>query len=157
MEDITFIPLQGNEFFNYDQLLDDFYKPFKPGTVQINHYFMVNHHLPTTMVTKLFFDDDDEQHSQFQSNMLRESRDAELLNRTPNVIPSSGIKPIKQVIIFWDSGRGSVPRYASRYISVRYVAYRAQCSHSLLYRKTVPTVHVVGPVQMIRIVYRPNK
>jgi hypothetical protein len=100
MEDITFIPLQGNEFFNYDQLLDDFYKPFKPGTVQINHYFMVNHHLPTTMVTKLFFDDDDEQHSQFQSNMLRESRDAELLNRTPNVIPSSGIKPIKQVELF---------------------------------------------------------
>ncbi len=47
-------------------------------------------------------------------------------------------KPIR------DSGRGSVPRYASRYISVRYVAYRAQCSRSLLYRKTVPTAPVVG-------------
>jgi hypothetical protein len=100
MEDITFIPLQGNEFFNYDQLLDEFYKPFKPGTVQVNHYFMVNHHSPTTMVTKQFFDDDEEQHFQFKNNVLGDNRDAELTRRLPNVIPSSGIKAIKQVELF---------------------------------------------------------
>ena len=50
-------------------------------------------------------------------------------------------------VVTRDSGQGSVPRYASRYISVRYVAYRAQCSRSLLYRKTVPTAPLVGAVR----------
>ncbi len=57
MDDITFTHAPSDVFYNFDKMLDIFYKNFKPGTIQKNHYFVVDSSEPTTMLSKLFIDD----------------------------------------------------------------------------------------------------
>ena len=37
LDDVTFFTMSSNVFFYYDDMLNNFYKPFKSGTIQVNH------------------------------------------------------------------------------------------------------------------------
>jgi hypothetical protein len=49
---ITFDAVEASIFFNYGELLDNFYKPFQAGAVQGNHVFWVESTNPAVMFTK---------------------------------------------------------------------------------------------------------
>ena len=68
LDDVTFFTMSSNVFFDYDDMLNNFYKPFKSGTIQVNHYFMVNDDNATTMVMKTFIDNDSQETFDFAKN-----------------------------------------------------------------------------------------
>jgi hypothetical protein len=88
MDDITFTHAPSDVFYNYDKMLDIFYKNFKPGTIQKNHYFVVDSSESTTMLSKLFIDD--------TSNApgIREIKQVELWKNWSQFVPH----PHKQII-----------------------------------------------------------
>ena len=49
---VTFEAVDASVFFDYGELLDNFYKPFPAGAVQRNHVFWVESTNPTVMLTK---------------------------------------------------------------------------------------------------------
>jgi hypothetical protein len=48
-------------FFDYDDMLNNFYKSFKSGTIQVNHYFMVNFDNAIAMVMKTLIDNNSQE------------------------------------------------------------------------------------------------
>ncbi len=58
MNDISFSHIANDVFFDYDAMLDMFYSNFKPGTIQVNHYFKVDCQTPTVMHMKISIDAD---------------------------------------------------------------------------------------------------
>ena len=49
---VTFEAVDASVFFDYGELLDNFYKPFPAGAVQGTHVFWVESTNPTVMFTK---------------------------------------------------------------------------------------------------------
>ena len=95
MDDVTFTHVPTDVFYNYDKMLDQFYKNFRPGTVQKNHYFVVHNNTPTVMLSKLFIDaenTDEYDHKKKirERNLAISSFQLERLN-------PPGLKEIKQV------------------------------------------------------------
>ncbi len=106
MDDITFIHVSSDIFYNYDKMLDNFYKNFKPGTIQKNHYFAVDSNEPTTMTSKLFIDDDAT--DQYNHMKAINERNFTLSSYTLERLNAPGIKEIKQVEL-WKNWSQFVP------------------------------------------------
>jgi hypothetical protein len=61
MDDITFYTISSNIVLDYDDMLNNFFKPFKRGIIQINYYFMVHSENATTTVMKTIIDADSQE------------------------------------------------------------------------------------------------
>ena len=106
MDDIQFFHVSSNQFYNYDKMLDCFYKNFKAGTIQKNHYFVVHSNEPTTMITKSYINDKDDTTFNFYKNVPHRSVLIETYTMERLNVP--GIRDIKQVEL-WKNWRQYVP------------------------------------------------
>ena len=111
LDDVTFFTMSSNVFFYYDDMLNNFYKPFKSGTMQVNHYFMVNNDNATTMVMKTFIDNDSQETFDFAKNNNLNNNNRKLLLEQYIIKPlrAPGMKDIKQVEL-WKNWRQFVPQ-----------------------------------------------
>jgi hypothetical protein len=95
---VMFEEVNASVFFNYGELLDQFYKPFPAGTVQSNHVFWVQCSTPTVVFTKLTA----EVTLNFRNDKFlnRENRVQELREFSVKPIAAPGMKEIKQVELY---------------------------------------------------------
>lgn len=106
MDDISFTHVPSDVFYNFDKMLDIFYKNFKPGTIQKNHYFVVDSSEPTTMLSKLFIDDTST--DRYNHRKAVKERDFDLSHFTLERLNAPGIREIKQVEL-WKNWSQFVP------------------------------------------------
>jgi len=104
-DDVTFIHASDSFFYDYDSMLNEFYKNFPSGTIQKNHYFSVHCDAPTTMITKAYINDPTETLVDFKKKNDRQSA---LKNYPLQRLLTPGIRDIKQVEL-WKNWRQFVP------------------------------------------------
>ena len=73
-DDVTFIHASDSFFYDYDSMLNEFYKNFPSGTIQKNHYFSVHCDAPTTMITKAYINDPTETLVDFKKKKMTDSQ-----------------------------------------------------------------------------------
>jgi hypothetical protein len=99
LDNITYHHVTSDVFFNYNELLDRFYKKFPPGTVKQNHLFWVVNGDATTMYSLTYMGEHDvdplQRNFHFDLNDRLEQLQQALNNNIPLTPP--GMKPIKQV------------------------------------------------------------
>jgi hypothetical protein len=98
---VTFEAVDASVFFDYGELLDNFYKPFPAGAVQGNHVFWVESTNPTVMFTKETAEEPTIP-IQFRNDKVvcREERQQQLKQLPLQSVPAPGMKPIKQVELY---------------------------------------------------------
>jgi hypothetical protein len=106
MDEIHFIHASDKYFYNYDKMLNTLSKNFRAGTIQKNHYFVVNCDQPTIMISKSFINDNAETSFDFYKKTLH--REVLLQNYTLEELNTPGIREIKQVEL-WRNWRQLIP------------------------------------------------
>jgi hypothetical protein len=95
---VTFVEVKSDTFKDYGSVLDKLYKPFKNGTIQQHHIFLVQDTQPTVMIMKACNSDDEIYRYEFNNKV---NNRADVLRTTqPTILPRPGIKPIKQVELY---------------------------------------------------------
>lgn len=99
---VEFVEVTSDSFKDYGTILDKFYKPFQPGTIQQHHVFAVESTNPTLMKMKTSRDDDETYSYQFRNNkhIPLNNRFSALQRFNIQVLPRPGVKPIKQVELY---------------------------------------------------------
>jgi len=95
MDDIHFIHASDKYFYNYDKMLNSLYKKFRAGTIQKNHYFVINCDLSTIMISKSYINDDTDTSYDFYKETPH--REVLLLTYSLEELNAPGIREIKQV------------------------------------------------------------
>lgn len=111
IDNVNYQHMQGNIFFDYNSLLDNFYKQMRPGSVTQNHYFWVNSTEPTTMFMKTFDDDEDDQVEIFDhaknnnQDRLQQMWSLYNNNNMKRQLTAPGLKEIKMVELWKKWGK----------------------------------------------------
>ena len=99
LDNIFYYHVTSEVFFDYNRLLNTYYKNIPSGSVKKNHHFWVNDDKPTTMFT-LTYHGDEEAHCESYDYCIRmNDRIIKLQEAINNKVPlkAPGMKPIKQV------------------------------------------------------------
>ena len=100
LDNVNYYHVTSEVFFDYNALLNHFYKSFPVGTVKWNHFFWVSEDNATTMHSREYYhSDSDDTVTAFDHCILMENRLQLLSSARCNMRPMSapGMKHIKQV------------------------------------------------------------
>jgi hypothetical protein len=98
---VHFQEVQADDFFDYGDMLDHFYKKFPNGTIQNNHVFSVSSEEPTKMIVKTSDDADPVvMDLKLSTKVHNNDRATELENYILTPIQPPGLKEIKQVELY---------------------------------------------------------
>ena len=96
---VTAIEIKSNKFFDFDKLLDNFYKRPEAGTVTRTHIFSMNQDEPGILKVQDDISSDVRVQNLRKGNQSNTDRKRMILQslKEMNPMPKPGIKPIKQV------------------------------------------------------------
>ena len=98
---VTFKEVTAEDFFDYGEMLDRFYKKFPGGAIQRNHVFWVDSLNPTKIYTKVSDGKDIETIEMKTSKVVRDNdRERQLTRYVLQPIAAPGLKEIKQVELY---------------------------------------------------------
>ena len=100
LDNVNYYHVTSEVFFDYNALLNHFYKSFPVGTVKRNHFFWVSEDNATTMHSREYYhSDSDDTVTAFDHCIIMENRLQLLSSARCNMRPMSapGMKHIKQV------------------------------------------------------------
>jgi hypothetical protein len=100
-ENVEVLPVEEDDWENWDAYLDMFYMRFQSGTVQCNHIFSVAKERGETVMSLREVDGEEIKTRKFKQGKatLKDRRPA-MKETTRNKIPFPGVKEIKQVELF---------------------------------------------------------
>jgi hypothetical protein len=100
-ENVEVLPVEEDDWNNWDAYLDTFYMRFQSGTVQCNHIFSVAKETGETVMSLCEADGEEIKTRKFkQGKATLEDRRPAMKETTRGKIPFPGIKEIKQVELF---------------------------------------------------------
>ena len=100
-ENVEVLPVEEDDWENWDAYLDTFYMRFQSGTVQCNHIFSVAKETGETDMSLLEADGEETKTRKFKRGKATlEDRRPAMKETTRDKIPFPGVKEIKQVELF---------------------------------------------------------
>ena len=100
-ENVEVLPVEEDDWENWDAYLDTFYMRFQSGTVQCNHIFSVAKETGETVMSLLEADGEETKTRKFKRGKATlEDRRPAMKETTRDKIPFPGVKEIKQVELF---------------------------------------------------------